>query len=321
MLPQVLTLAGRPQRRQCAARLLDFVGLSGMEEKRPEQLSGGEQQRASIAVALANEPLLLADEPTGEPDSQTARQIVSLLRDLNQTLGLTIILVTHDSAVAAATDRTIAIRDDRTSTETVRRERVTGTVAGHASATGTGSAVISLPMSTHREFALLDRAGRLQLPEQALTRITCKGRADLRIRADHVELWPIDTDGQGHTDGASASAVIGLPTDSYREAVVIDRVGQLQLSEDALDRVPFGRRAVVRITDDRVELWVPGRLKLLPLGPATNQWGCPLRCGRTGDSPRRSILLHKPLVDLARGFAWCYPQFALQAAGAGMVGA
>ncbi|HEV2473667.1 MAG TPA: ABC transporter ATP-binding protein, partial [Chthonomonadales bacterium] len=122
-LPQVLGGADAASRARRARRLLELVGLKGLEKKHSSQLSGGEQQRAAIAVALANEPkLLLGDEPTGELDSLSAGEIIDLLRDLNRKLGLTVIIVTHDVAIAARVDRTIAIRDGRTSTETVRRE-------------------------------------------------------------------------------------------------------------------------------------------------------------------------------------------------------
>jgi len=181
-----------PSRRvRRAQELLDLVGLGGMGKKRPDQLSGGEQQRAAIAVALANEPkLLLGDEPTGELDSASANEILTLLRTLNRQLGLTIIIVTHDVAIAALVDRTIAIRDGRTSTETVRREAPLEIISEHTLAT---SAIIGLPSETHRESVLIDRTGRLQLPKEALERISYNGRAEIRIVNDHVELWPLGT--------------------------------------------------------------------------------------------------------------------------------
>src|SRR5947209_8611929 len=108
-LPQMLSGVGSAQRIRRAQELLALVGLGGMGKKRPDQLSGGEQQRTAIAVALANSPkILLADEPTGELDSVTATEVMQLLRTLNTQLGLTIITVTHDAAIAAAVDRTIA---------------------------------------------------------------------------------------------------------------------------------------------------------------------------------------------------------------------
>ena len=267
-LPQMLAGVGGGRRARRSAELLERVGLGAMATKRPEQLSGGEQQRGAIAVALANGPqVLLADEPTGELDAQTAADIVALLRELTHTLGLTVILVTHDPAVAAAADRTIAIRDGRTSTETVRRERpqmpptpAEAQVRGadrHEGELPT-SAVIGLPASTHRESVLVDRAGRLQLPEEALEAVTFAGRAELRILADHVELWPAGARPFAADEQAAGTAVIGLPSTVYRETVVIDRAGRLQLSEAALDRVPFGRHAAVRLAGDHVELWPLG---------------------------------------------------------------
>jgi len=188
-LPQMLGGARGRARSRRTRQLLERTGISHLARKKPHQISGGEQQRAAISVALANSPaLLLADEPTGELDSQTAGEILTLLRELNRELELTILIVTHDIAVASVADRTIAIRDGRTSTETVRREApLASTIA-----TGGASAVIGLPSETHRESILIDRVGRLQLPHEALQRIAFNGRADVRILDDHVEIWPAD---------------------------------------------------------------------------------------------------------------------------------
>ncbi len=176
-------------RRQHARQLLALVGLAGKEKKRPTQLSGGEQQRASIAVALANQPrILLADEPTGELDSLTAGEIMQLLRTLNRDLGLTILIVTHDATVAAEVDRTIAIRDGRTSTETIRR--ATPLEEKHAQ-TQASSAIIGLSTQTHRESILIDRVGRLQLPKEALEEYPFHGRAEVRFAEGHIQLWPL----------------------------------------------------------------------------------------------------------------------------------
>jgi len=189
-LPQILGGVNPAERTRRAHDLLEHIGLAHMAKKRPDQLSGGEQQRVAIAVALANQPkLLLADEPTGELDSVTASEIFALMRTLNRDLGLTIITVTHDAALAAVVDRTIAIRDGRTSTETVRREAPLE-VESHTRA---ASAIIGLPSETHRESILIDRVGRLQLPKEALERIPFNGRAEVRITGDHVELWPLGT--------------------------------------------------------------------------------------------------------------------------------
>jgi ABC-type lipoprotein export system ATPase subunit len=200
LLPQVLGSVNARTRTQRTRELIELTGLEPLAAKRPDQLSGGEQQRAAIAVALANTPaLLLADEPTGELDSVTAGQIFALLRDLNQQLSLTVVIVTHDPAIAALADRTLAIRDGRTSTETVRRE---ASLAGEATwASGGASAVIGLPSETHRESALIDRVGRLQLPKEAIEQLPFHGRADVRILPDHVELWPSPSGENGHDQG------------------------------------------------------------------------------------------------------------------------
>ena len=187
-LPQLLGGYEERYRLRHAQELLDQVGLGHMSKKRPDQLSGGEQQRVSIAVALANSPkVLLADEPTGELDSGTASEIFTLLHSLSRELGLTIITVTHDVAIAAATDRTIAIRDGRTSTETVRRD---ASQAGIETGTLAASAIIGLSSETHRESIVIDRVGRLQLPKEALEALSFNGRAEVRILDDHLELWP-----------------------------------------------------------------------------------------------------------------------------------
>jgi ABC-type lipoprotein export system ATPase subunit len=202
-LPQVLGGVRSSKRTRRAAELLDLIGLQGAGKKKPDQLSGGEQQRVAIAVAIANEPtLLLADEPTGELDSATAGEIFRLLRALNQQLGLTILTVTHDVAIAAVMDRTIAIRDGRTSTETVRRAEPLAVVDKHMARAST---IIGLSSETHRESVLIDRVGRLQLPKEALEHLDFRGRAQVRIMDDHVELWPPGTLGTGSGHRAERS--------------------------------------------------------------------------------------------------------------------
>ncbi|MFE0138368.1 ABC transporter ATP-binding protein [Streptomyces sp. NPDC059037] len=167
----------RAQKSRRAVELLELLDVADCRDRHPRQLSGGQQQRVAIAVALANNPsVLLADEPTGELDSHTAEQIFAAFRTANEHLGTTIVIVTHDQAVASEVRRTVAIRDGRTSTEVLRRTEVDET-------TGQES-VIS------REYAMLDRAGRLQLPADYTEALGMRDRVALELERDHIGVWP-----------------------------------------------------------------------------------------------------------------------------------
>ena len=179
-LPMVLDRARG--RRERALELLELVGLGARAAHRPDRLSGGEQQRVAIAVALANRPeVLLADEPTGELDTATSAEVFALMRRVNAELGTTIVIVTHDPLVSEQVGRTVAIRDGRTSTETLRRTEL-GDDGDHR--------VIA------EEFAVLDRAGRLQLPKAHIEALALRDRVRLRLEEDHVGIWP-DRDREG----------------------------------------------------------------------------------------------------------------------------
>jgi ABC-type lipoprotein export system ATPase subunit len=247
-LPQILKGVRSTRYKRRTRELLEIIGLADMARKKPDQLSGGEQQRVALAVALANEPsLLLADEPTGELDSATTQEIISFMRRLNKELGVTILIVTHDVAVASVADRTLAIRDGRTSTETVRRNQPLPAKVG-------ASVVVGLPGETHQELVFIDRVGIMQLPAEAMEQVALRGRADVRITSDHVELWPsgLHEDAE-KSDGGSA--VIGLSLRSHYETILVDRVGRLQLPRAALELIPFNGRAEVRLASYHVELW------------------------------------------------------------------
>ena len=173
-VPLILDGASRKQAQHRAQYLLEAVGLLERRRQRPDQLSGGEQQRVAIAVALANDPpLLLADEPTGELDSVTADEIFRVFRALNETTGVTIVVVTHDRAIARRVDRVVAMRDGRTSTEIIRHA---------AFSRGQGELV--------EEFAVVDRSGRLQLPREHLDALGIGERARVELSGDHVEVRP-----------------------------------------------------------------------------------------------------------------------------------
>jgi putative ABC transport system ATP-binding protein len=173
-----LAVARRPARDR-AARVTDLLGVLGISEladRVPAEISGGQQQRAAIAVALANDPeVLFADEPTGELDEANSALVLEAMRDVNERLGVTVLIVTHDSAVSSHVRRTVQIRDGRTSTEVLR-------------STSTDDAGVEQHLA--REFAVLDRVGRLQLPEEYLTTLGLKDRVRLELEPTHVEIHP-----------------------------------------------------------------------------------------------------------------------------------
>jgi ABC-type lipoprotein export system ATPase subunit len=189
-LPMILEGVEPGPARSRARELLEMVGLSHRMDVKPDRLSGGEQQRVAIAVALANDPpLLLADEPTGELDSQTASEVFGVLRGLNGELGVTVVVVTHDPAIANQIDRVVAIRDGRISTESFRRIAFQGREA----------------YVYHDEYAVVDRTGRLQIPKEYLNQIDVSERARLRMGDGQVEILPedaaIEPDGEDGRNG------------------------------------------------------------------------------------------------------------------------
>ena len=153
------------QKQQRALELLELVGMSHKKNNKLTQLSGGEQQRIAIAIALANNPkILLADEPTGAVDTKTGSYILDVFRELNQALGLTVVIVTHDRALSQKVNRVVAIRDGKVSSEMVLKQ----SYAENLDTLG------SLEQ-THNEYAVLDRAGRIQIPREYLESMGIKG--------------------------------------------------------------------------------------------------------------------------------------------------
>jgi putative ABC transport system ATP-binding protein len=113
-LPMLISGAPKKEREERAHYLLEMVGLAEREHHRPDELSGGEQQRVAIVRALANKPsVVLADEPTGDLDSKTGKEVMQALRDLSRNEGATVIVVTHDPMVANLANRIFEMRDGR----------------------------------------------------------------------------------------------------------------------------------------------------------------------------------------------------------------
>ena len=184
--PMLFERGGR--RRQRAEELLELVGMAHRKNSRLNQLSGGEQQRVAIALALANKPkLLLADEPTGAVDAKTAAYILDVFRRLNEELGLTIVIVTHDPNLARKVNRVVAIRDGKTSAERIAK----GDYAARL------DEISGFVQETHDEYALLDRAGRLQLPREMLDALQLTGNR-VRVEMENGRIVLTAPDEPGH---------------------------------------------------------------------------------------------------------------------------
>lgn len=181
-----MMLAGIRQSRQRAGELLDMVGLSERRKHYPSELSGGEQLRVAIAISLANKPvILLADEPTGELDTSTAQKIYDAFRTLNRELGLTILIVSHDPAIARQVNRVVAIRDGQVATETVRRK-----VGYQASA----NSILAVEEDHYEEMTVMDKAGRLQIPKSYREKLKLGKRVRLELVEHGVLIHPISED-------------------------------------------------------------------------------------------------------------------------------
>ena len=180
-LPMMLANAPGRERRERAEELLRLVGMGHRMAHTPENLSGGEQQRVAIAVALANKPpLLLADEPTGELDDATAADILDLFGEVNREMGTTILIVTHDPDIAYKVGRVVMIRDGKMSTE-IRRKVTYRRIAGDAET--------EQPLE---EFALVDGNGRVQIPREILERASIGEKARVAIEDGRVSITPGD---------------------------------------------------------------------------------------------------------------------------------
>ena len=171
MLP--MHLSNEKQKKDKALQLLEMVGLSNKKHNRLNTLSGGEQQRIAIAIALANSPkLLLADEPTGSVDPKTANYIFDVFTELNKQ-GQTILIVTHDVALSKKVKRVVAIRDGKISSERILKEKYADRLKE-----------VSIDWraeDTQEEYAIIDKAGRVQIPKELLASLEL---ADNKVRLE-----------------------------------------------------------------------------------------------------------------------------------------
>lgn len=164
------------KKKQRALELLDLVGLSHKKHSRLTQLSGGEQQRIAVAIALANNPrLLLADEPTGSVDAKTGAYILDVFRKINQEMNVTTVIVTHDTLLTKKVNRVVAIRDGKISSERIMKQSYLNRLQDINSFTQTEE--------VQDEYAVLDRAGRLQIPREMLEKLQVSGNR-LKIGLD-----------------------------------------------------------------------------------------------------------------------------------------
>jgi ABC-type lipoprotein export system ATPase subunit len=187
-LPMALAGVAPWKRAKRAKELLEAVGLKDQMHKRPALLSGGQQQRVAMAVALANQPkLLLADEPTGELDAKTARQMVDLLQRLRQEFELTILMVTHDPEMAAQADRVLTLRDG----------------------------ALGQDLTGGDNSPQLDAEGKIKLPEAVRAALGGAARVAVEIRPEGILLRPESNQGE---DGHAGQLLLdALPADAAPE--------------------------------------------------------------------------------------------------------
>ena len=165
------------KKRDRALELLEMVGMSHRKDHRLDQMSGGEQQRVAIAIALANDPkILLADEPTGSVDAKTGAYILDVLKNINETTGVTTVIVTHDRQLTKKVNRVMSIRDGKLSSERVMKQSYRDRLSEISAFTEESE--------VQDEFTVLDRAGRLQIPREYLEQLQLQGN---KVRVEYKD--------------------------------------------------------------------------------------------------------------------------------------
>jgi len=175
-------------------QLLELVDLLERSDHRLSELSGGEQQRVALCVALINHPkILLADEPTGELDSNLAKQMFATLRKLQTELDLTIVVVSHDIEIAKYVDRVVTIRDGRVATETLKQINKNG---------DSPTLEISTELETedveeehvYEEMAIFDSGGSIHIPDEYREHLGIKRRAKIELLDDAILIRAVEND-------------------------------------------------------------------------------------------------------------------------------
>jgi putative ABC transport system ATP-binding protein len=206
-----MTISGQVGKatRQHALELLQLVGLHERMDHLLDELSGGEQQRVAVAIALANRPrLLLADEPTGELDTATAQAIYDLLRKLNKQLGLTMIIVSHDPGIARHVDRVVAVRDGKLASETLRVQKSDS--------------------DEHHlvELAVVDAAGRLQIPREYMEQFNIRRRVQIELTEQGILIRPPERDHDTHEHVTSSDDQESGDSETVVTSSTLSRVWQ-----------------------------------------------------------------------------------------------
>lgn len=179
-----MVFSRQKEKEDTALELLELVGMSHRKDSKLSQLSGGEQQRIALAIALANRPkILLADEPTGSVDNKTGNYILDVFRKVNTEWGITVVIVTHDVALTKKVKRVISIRDGKMSSEKIMRKNYAEELKNIAmfSEEQEMSRHYESLLDIHEEYAVLDRAGRLQIPRELLDAMNLK---DNRVKLE-----------------------------------------------------------------------------------------------------------------------------------------
>ena len=244
-LPLRLAHAPASERLARPLELLEVLGMSHRLHHRPDQLSGGEQQRAAIGVAMANHPsLLLADEPTGELDTATSVEVFNALRQVNARYGASLIIVSHDARIGQFVDRVVMIRDGRTSSET-RESRV----ESRESVFGIGDSGLGIrpEVDDTRSLSSDSRTPTLDSPLIPDSRLS---NSDSRFSPDSL-ISPLDSRPPNSESLITNTQSLIPPPD---ELVILDHAGRMQIPREFLERLNIGDRVRLELENGHISI-------------------------------------------------------------------